>query len=166
MTAVNAEEEVDLEAVDLEAGDEAKILWCINYERFQREFRDQVIVQAVTRRIDASAGCLIRLMLNLMNENSPWAHISCHLRLNEILSRLEKEQNNTEEIAELREFHTDYFKVLEEDRTRFLDRVGDAGGGQYVINAKHILTELAAATIGNGNRNFCQMATRFKNLVK
>ena len=41
------------------------------------------------------------------------------------------------------------FQILEEDRTRFLDRVGDAGGGQYIINAKHILTELAASTIEN-----------------
>ena len=41
------------------------------------------------------------------------------------------------------------FQILEEDRTRFLDRVGDAGGGQYVVNAKHILTELAAASIEN-----------------
>ena len=31
-----------------------------------------------------------------------------------------------------------YLKVLEEDRIRFIDRVGDAGGGQYVINVKHI----------------------------
>ena len=43
------------------------------------------------------------------------------------------------------------FQILEEDRTRFLDRVGDAGGGQYVVNAKHILTELAAASIGESN---------------
>ena len=27
--------------------------------------------------------------------------------------------------------------------------MGDAGGGQYVVNAKHILTELAAASIEN-----------------
>ena len=51
MNAVDSTEEEEVELPDLEAGDEAKILWCVNYERFQREFRDQVIVQAVTRRI-------------------------------------------------------------------------------------------------------------------
>ena len=60
--------------------EESKILWRINYERFGRELRDQVIVQAVTRRIDASAGSLMRIFLNVMNENSPWAHTSCEIR--------------------------------------------------------------------------------------
>ena len=109
----NTEEE-DIETPNLEAGEEAKTLWCINYDRFNQEFRDQVIVQAVTRRIDSSAGALIRLMLNLMNENNPWVHVSCHLRLNEILERLEKSPKN-EENNELFEFHDQYFKV----RTHF-----------------------------------------------
>ena len=59
-TANTEEEDIETPNVDLEAGDEAKILWSINYDRFKQEFRDQVIVQAVTRRIDASAGALIR----------------------------------------------------------------------------------------------------------
>ena len=109
-TSNTEEDDIETNHIDLEAGDEAKILWCINYDRFKQEFRDQVIVQAVTRRIDSSAGALIRLMLNLMNENSPWAHVSCHLRLNEILDKLEKSPNN-EENMELREFHDQYFKV-------------------------------------------------------
>ena len=109
-TSNSEEDDIETNHIDLEAGDEAKILWCINYDRFKQEFRDQVIVQAVTRRIDSSAGALIRLMLNLMNENSPWAHVSCHLRLNEILDKLEKSPNN-EENMELREFHDQYFKV-------------------------------------------------------
>ena len=89
----------------------------------------------------------------------------------------------------MQEYLDQYIKVLEEDRTRFIDKVGDAGGGQYVVhfhgievlknrfhekifqfrksinikikftifflipdvgqyvvNAKHIFTELAAAT--------------------
>ena len=36
----------------------------------------------------------------------------------------------------LKKFGDQYLKVLDDDRTRFLDRVGDAGGGQYVINVK------------------------------
>ena len=59
-TANTEEDDIETNPIDLEAGDEAKILWCINYDRFKQEFRDQVIVQAVTRRIDASAGALIR----------------------------------------------------------------------------------------------------------
>ena len=36
----------------------------------------QVLVQAVTRRIDSSAGNLMRVILNLMNETSSWAAVS------------------------------------------------------------------------------------------
>ena len=132
------ETEIELE------NDTDKILWRVNYERFSRELRDQVIVEAVTKRIDSSAGDLMRLMLQIMNENQPWAGISCHIRFNEIQDRLDKNLNID---RDLKDFKDQYFKILEEDRTRFLDRVGDAGGGEYVINAKHIFTELAAATI-------------------
>ena len=56
-----------------------KVLWKINVSRFHREFRDILIVQAVQRRIDTSAGNLIRVMLTLMNERSPWSDISAHI---------------------------------------------------------------------------------------
>lgn len=139
-------EDEELQAKDQDFPD-CKILWRLNYERFDREFRDQIIVSAVSRRIDVAAGHLIRQMLNLMNENQAWADISCHLRLNEITDRLDKNQSDEETQRDLDEFKDQYFKILEEDRTRFLDRVGDAGGGQYVINVKHIFTELASATV-------------------
>ena len=132
----------------------------------------------------------------------PWAQISPHIRLNEIFDGVEglvKESPSTNH--RLQEYLDQYIKVLEEDRTRFIDKVGgeifvklisqkikkiniekkielfkilififfvksilhlkwdfffreisclftisDAGGGQYVVNAKHIFTELAAAT--------------------
>ena len=48
--------------------EETKILWRFNFERFQREFRDQIIVLSVTRRIDALAGSLMRILLNIVND--------------------------------------------------------------------------------------------------
>ena len=36
-----------------------------------------------------------------------------------------------------------------QDRTRFVDRVGNESGGVYVINFKHIFGQLAAATMDN-----------------
>ena len=138
-----SEEEPDYELID-NNNEESKILWQINYERFNREFRDQVIVQAVTRRIDASAGTLMRILLNLMNEHDPWAPTSYEMRYNEIYNRIETGQDRN-----LKEFHDQYFKVLEEERSRFVSKVGDAGGGQYIVNVKHVYTELAVATIEN-----------------
>ena len=138
-----SEDEPDYELID-NNNEESKILWQINYERFNREFRDQVIVQAVTRRIDGSAGTLMRILLNLMNEHEPWAPTSYEMRYNEIYNRIEIGQDRN-----LKEFHDQYFKVLEEERSRFVSKVGDAGGGQYIVNVKHIYSELAAATIEN-----------------
>ena len=141
------DEDPDYEMEIKEGKDDAKILWRLNYERFQREFRDQIIVQTVTRRLDPTAGSLMRLLLNLMNECSPWAPESIHIRANEIFAKVEKHvQEMGDNSQRLQEFFDQYLKILEEDRTRFIDRVGDAGGGEYKINAKHIFTELAAAT--------------------
>ncbi len=39
--------------------------------------------------------------------------------------------------------------MLEEDRTRFVDRIRDEGGGVYSINFKHIFAQLAASTAEN-----------------
>ena len=65
------------------------------------------------------------------------------------LHKLKKEQSNNQDIDDLCEYQDQYLKLLEEDKTRFLSRVGEASGGQFVVNAKHILTELACATIEN-----------------
>ena len=57
--------------------------------------------------------------------------------------------------------------MLEDDRTRFLDKVGDAGGGQYVINTKHLLGELtAAAADGIVLEKFGSKALRIFRVVR
>ena len=128
-----------------------KILWKVNIARFHREFRDLLIVQAVQRRIDISAGNLMRTMLTLMNESSPWLDVSTHIHQVDILARIQTSSKSSAVGADekLQNYHDQYLKVLAEDRTRFCDKVGDAGGGQYLINIKHVFTELASATADN-----------------
>ena len=46
-------------------------------------------------------------------------------------------------------FLDQYLRVLGDDRTRVVDRVGDAGGGQFSVNVRHIVEEIAIATIDN-----------------
>jgi hypothetical protein len=48
----------------------------------------QVLVQAVSRRIDPSAGNLMRVILNLMNESVPWAAVSNTLSQMDIFQRV------------------------------------------------------------------------------
>ena len=45
-------------------------------------------MQAVTRRIDSSAGNLMRIILNLMNESGPWAPVSTQIHQMEIFQRV------------------------------------------------------------------------------
>ena len=42
-----------------------------------------------------------------------------------------------------------WFNDFSTFESRFLDRVGDAGGGQYMVNYLHIIEEIAAATVEN-----------------
>ena len=135
----------------LESISDRKILCKVNTSRFHLEFRDLLIVQAVQRRIDISAGNLMRVMLTLMNETSPWMDVSSHIHGADIVSRIQAAPETSAAGADnkLQRYHDEYLKVLAEDRTRFCDKVGDAGGGQFLINAKHIFTELASATADN-----------------
>ena len=127
------------------------VLCKANISRFHREFRDLLIVQAVQRRIDVSAGNLMRVMLNLMNETSPWLDVSTYIHGADIISRIQNapEASAAGADSKLQKYQDEYLKVLAEDRTRFCDKVGDAGGGQFIINSKHIFTELASATADN-----------------
>ena len=75
----SAEEEAKEEKTFLDVMRDGKILWKVNASRIHREFRDLLIVQAVQRRIDSSAGNLMRVMLTLMNETSPWLDVSTHI---------------------------------------------------------------------------------------
>ena len=76
---LQAEEEAEEEKAFLGVIPDGKILWKVNASRIHREFRDLLIVQAVQRRIDTSAGNLMRIMLTLMNETSPWVGVSAHI---------------------------------------------------------------------------------------
>ncbi|KAG1678551.1 DNA-directed RNA polymerase III subunit RPC3 [Nymphon striatum] len=45
--------------------DDSNILWKFNFDRFHECFRDELIVQAVTNRIDARAGTVIHALLKI-----------------------------------------------------------------------------------------------------
>ncbi|CAG9782262.1 unnamed protein product [Diatraea saccharalis] len=50
------------------------VYWRVNYDRFHQDFRDDLMVKAVTRRVDDNAGEVMRLLLQQMYLSSPaWA---------------------------------------------------------------------------------------------
>jgi len=118
------------------------VYWKPNFVVLSQKYRDILITSAAVRRIDDTAGRIVRSILDISAEiHDPWSPTSGFIGMAKITDRLRKDWNS------LVHHNDQYLTILTSDRTRFVDKVGDAGGGQYQINYKHILTELTAATV-------------------
>jgi len=132
---------------DLAVQPDAAVLWGVNVDRFHQVFRDQVIIAAATRRIDKEGGNLMKSLLNLISGiGDPWVTVSTHFNHPQIERQVEKDWNKD---SKERKYLDQYLRVMADDRSRFVDRVGDSGGGQFTINIKHILDEITLATLDN-----------------
>nr|CAD7257046.1 unnamed protein product [Timema shepardi] len=126
-------------------GDEG-VYWRINLDRFHQEFRDQIMVSAMERRIDANAGELMRLLLQQMYlRTEPWAAVSNPVPYTELKEVIRKQSSH----PQLGVYLDQYLKVMEEDLSKFISKVGDSAGGQYSVNIKNSFTELTWTTIDN-----------------
>nr|CAD7408582.1 unnamed protein product [Timema cristinae] len=136
-------------------GDEG-VYWRINFDRFHQEFRgtfdahvstrDQIMVSAMERRIDADAGELMRLLLQQMYlRTEPWAAVSNPVPYTELKEVIRKQSSH----PQLAVYLDQYLKVMEEDLSKFISKVGDSAGGQYSVNIKNSFTELTWTTIDN-----------------
>ena len=95
--------------------DESSSLFRVNFDRFHRLFRDQIIVSSVSRRIDVSAGHLMRIFLSKVDADRATADgISNHIYLLNIVDEINS-ANCTD--VKLRQFREHYIKILEEVRT-------------------------------------------------
>ena len=99
----------------------------------------------MTRKFDKEAGELMREMINLMYlRTASWADTSNPIPYTEI-----KEQVKKLNYEALERYIDQYLRLLEEDRTQFIKRVGDSGGGQYSVNMKNAFKELTWTTLEN-----------------
>ncbi|XP_040566282.1 DNA-directed RNA polymerase III subunit RPC3 [Lepeophtheirus salmonis] len=139
---------VNDESFNIAFGD-AAIFWSINANGFHSLFMNQIIICSCTRRFDASAGLLLKIFLEevVSKELEPVEH-SKSLYQNQILSHLEILQNETQK-PRLKNFLSQYLNVITEDRTRFLNKIGDSGGGEYHMNFKSLFEQLVHATFDN-----------------
>jgi len=76
----------------------------------------------------------------------PWSPVSGHLGYQEIKKQVETDWGKDSKVVK---FLDQYLRVLADDRTRFVDRVGDAGGGQFSVNVGHIVEQITIATVEN-----------------
>ncbi|XP_049835779.1 DNA-directed RNA polymerase III subunit RPC3-like isoform X1 [Schistocerca gregaria] len=140
------------------------IYWRVNYDRFHQEFRDQVMVAAIGRRLDENAAELMKHLLNQMYlRTEPWAATSNPIPYTELKEAIRKSTTH----PQLQQYLDQYLKMLEEDSSQFVGKDGDSGGGQYVLNIKEAFTQLTWTTIENTVlERFGSKAARIFRLVR
>ncbi|KAK9294358.1 hypothetical protein QLX08_011001 [Tetragonisca angustula] len=141
---------------------DSKIYWKVNFDRLIQDLRDQIIVSAISRRLDENAGELMRQLLFLMYlRTASWAHTSNPIPLTEIKEAVKKIN------YPLLAHHLDqYLHLIEEDSSQFLKRVGESGG-HFCVNMKEAFEQLAWATLENiVTERFGSKAARIFRLVR
>ncbi|XP_043256032.1 DNA-directed RNA polymerase III subunit RPC3 [Colletes gigas] len=124
---------------------DSKIYWKVNFDRFSQDLRDQIIVSAMRNRLDENAAELMRQLLFLMYlRTASWASTSNPIPLTEIKDAIRKI-----DYPVLMQYLDQYLRLIEEDTSQFLKRVGDSGGGQYSVNMKGAFNQLAWTTLDN-----------------
>merc|ERR1719394_669053 len=136
---------------DLKAVADSAVFWKINTDTAAIMLRDKLIVEATTRRHDVGAGKVVSSLLHLVNTSSKdWAPVSSHIGHHVIVERVGAEHGKEEPAFK----HLDQsLKLLSTER--LVDRVGDAGGGQYCLDMEHISKKLAEASLD------CMVLERF-----
>ncbi|XP_061717107.1 DNA-directed RNA polymerase III subunit RPC3 [Cydia pomonella] len=119
------------------------VYWKVNYDRFHLDFRDDIMIKAITRRIDENAGELMRLMLEQMYLSSaPWAAESNPAPAPDLRASCRRVDRPL-----LQQHLEHYTRVLEENGCGFVRRAGDAGGGAWAVRAGAAAEQLARALL-------------------
>lgn len=84
-------------------------------------------------------------LINLMYlRTAPWADTSNPIPYTEIKDAVKKSN-----CPELEQHLDQYLRLIVEDSSKFIIRVGDSGGGQYSVDMKNAFNQLAWATLEN-----------------
>lgn len=99
----------------------------------------------MSQRLDRNAGELMRQLINLMYlRTASWADTSNPIPCTEIKDAVRKTG-----YMDLEQYLDQYLRLVEEDTSQFIQRVGDSGGGQYNVNMKSAFCQLAWTTLEN-----------------
>ncbi|XP_053947010.1 DNA-directed RNA polymerase III subunit RPC3 [Anastrepha ludens] len=130
----------------VEGAADASIFWHINFSRFHQDFRDTIMVGAIERKLGASASECFKYILKQMYERTdPWQReCSNPFTLAEIKQMIEKKSNNLDLIKHLDQ----YVSLLADDPLGFIRKIGEMGGGQYVVDLRHAFKELTLSWFG------------------
>nr|SVE89843.1 EOG090X04YD [Daphnia sinensis] len=132
-------------ATQLGEHSDSEVIWRVNHERFDVELRNVILVNAAARRVDSTAGELYHLILKLWREcSNPDSPTTNALSFNVIKDAVRKNEGSS---PVLLEHFEQYLRVLYEDTSSLITKVGDAGGGQFILNYSIVFENLACATL-------------------
>lgn len=140
------------------------IYWGVNYDKFNQEFRDQLMISALERRIDTNAGECLKHMLTLMyTRSTPWEAVSAPISLAELRHTIEKKSLSGTLVKHLDE----YLSMIHSDTIGFIAKHSEAGGGQYRLQIHKVITELTWTCIEHViTEKFGSKAARIFRVVK
>ncbi|XP_041969527.1 DNA-directed RNA polymerase III subunit RPC3 [Aricia agestis] len=133
-----------IQAMNNLAESKDNIYWRVNFDRFDLDFRDDIMIKAITRRIDENAGEVMRLLLEQMYlSSSPWAPESTPTPVVDLRDRA----RTVPDRPLLQQYLDQYLKVIEENGAGFVVRAGDAGGGRVSVRGRAAAAALLRALL-------------------
>ncbi len=104
-----------------------------------------ILVNAAARRVDETTGKLYHLILKLWREANPTeARVSNAVSYTLVKDAVRKNDGGSPMLME----HFDqYLRVLYEDSTGLISRVGDSGGGQFAVNYADVFENFACSIL-------------------
>lgn len=118
------------------------IYWRVNFDRFHVFMRDQMLVEAMAKRVEARGSEVVRAMLRLGEKKMVTARddLTASVSRQEIFEILKKEIVITSQELD------SYLSVITEDTNRFVIRTEERGG-TFRIDLTRVLRKLAEAHV-------------------
>nr|XP_050040236.1 DNA-directed RNA polymerase III subunit RPC3-like [Dermacentor andersoni] len=134
---------IKMEKPDGEKQPDEKEYWRVNIDRFHQHLRDQLVVQAVSKRMGAKAGEVVRTMLRLSETRShPKDAYSAPVSRSEIYQSLQQEIKISQQELD------SYLSLLADDALGLVRRT-DERGGMFSVNLERTLRLLAEGVLAS-----------------
>ncbi|XP_055382577.1 DNA-directed RNA polymerase III subunit RPC3 [Condylostylus longicornis] len=142
-----------------------ELYWTVNFLQFHQDFRDLLMISAIENKLGIGAGECLKFVLKLIyTKTFAWEkECSNPFSLAEVKQFIDKKKVS----SDLIKYVDNYVVLIAEDSLGFLQKVGEVGGGQYVVNFKKGLQELAFICVENViNEKFGSKAARIFRVIK
>ncbi|XP_060596716.1 DNA-directed RNA polymerase III subunit RPC3-like [Ruditapes philippinarum] len=105
------------------------VYWKINHRRFHQYFRDQLFIKAIHNTIDKRAADILQTMLRLTEVKSDDICFTTNpMSFTEIFQAIPRDLGITRNMCE------QYLSLMTDDSSGVVSKVGESGGGMFVIN--------------------------------